>query len=226
MDEEFPSLMGSSSTNERDNRPHNRIDYTSLKQKGANKSEAKPKSTEEQFPSLWSANSSMSNFREAPTTPVYRNISGYQPAWSSSNNSTNETVPTSTKPSQQASSSSSGMITLTKKSGKNPAPMPSGIDDFPSLEIPANVITNDNKKPQNNGEAGKKKKNKSKKGGLIGEDLISARPSKLDNCIYCKPPGIKLDYQNLDILLIFYFIWYRCFKNKNFQRSIKFNICS
>ena len=189
MDEEFPSLLGSSSTNERDNRPQNRIDYTSLKQKRANKSEAKPKSTEEQFPSLWSANSSMSNFREAPTTPVYRNISGYQPAWSSSNNSTNETVPTSTKPSQQASSSSSGMITLTKKSGKNPAPMPSGIDDFPSLEIPANVIINDNKKPQNNGEAGKKKKNKSKKGGLIGEDLISARPSKLDNCIYCKPPG-------------------------------------
>ena len=189
MDEEFPSLMGSSSTNERDNRPQNRIDYTSLKQKGANKSEAKPKSTEEQFPSLWSANSSMSNFREVTTTPAYRNISGYQPAWSSSNNSTNETVPTSTKPSQQASSSSSGMITLSKKSGKNPAPMPSGIDDFPSLEIPTNVITNDNKKTQNNGEASKKKKNKSKKGGLVGEDLVSARPSKSNNCIQTRPLG-------------------------------------
>ena len=61
--------------------------------------------------------------------------------------------------------------------------MPSGIDDFPSLEIPTNVIINDNKKIQNNGEASKKKKNKSKKGGLVGEDLVSARQSKLNNCI-------------------------------------------
>ena len=53
-----------------------------------------------------------------------------------------------------------------------------GIDDFPDLEVPSKAASNDHKNSQNTGETGKKKKNKGKKGGFVGEDLVSARPSK------------------------------------------------
>merc|ERR1711994_30208 len=57
LDDEFPSLTGSIASNTNDKVSQKVIDYTNIKQKRNKKSEKQQKSSEEQSPSLWSANS-------------------------------------------------------------------------------------------------------------------------------------------------------------------------
>ena len=181
MEEDFPSLMGNKAPFNAQSGPSQKsINYADLKQKGPKQNTSQKKSAMgDQFPSLGTAASTLSNFRPAQSAPTYRNISGHQPAWQPSKGSSNiSTVPERRTPSESKIDSSSRMITLSKKSGKNPAPMPAGVDDFPDLEPSLKTNSDDKNVAQFNGVTQKKKKNKSKKGQLVGEDLVSVSSSE------------------------------------------------
>ena len=137
---------------------------------------------QEQFPSLGSAASTLMNFREAHSAPSYRNMSGYQPAWNSSKNTPHQNTQLQAEnPVKDNSDSVPRMLSLSKKNGKAPAPMPTGLDDFPDLKPISNMNGSEaNINIQANATNQKKKKNKSKKGQLVGEDLVSVSGSKFD----------------------------------------------
>lgn len=177
LDEEFPSLTGNNAPNLGSSEQF--INYGNLKQKGQTQNAPQQKaSPDEQFPSLGAAASGLTNFRPSQNTQIYRNISGHQPAWNSSKKSPIDgNTPEPPVPIQN-SDTSSGMITLKKKIGKSPAPMPEGIDDFPILQRNSTENLSETKKSdQGSLTTQKKKKNKNKKGMIVGEDLVSASSS-------------------------------------------------
>ena len=179
LDEDFPSLSG---TKEKAPRyPEPSINYGNIHQKmNKEKSPTKMLTPQEQFPSLGSAASTLMNFREAHSAPSYRNMSGYQPAWNSSKNTHHENTHFQAEKSIKDNSDSvPKMHTLSKKNGKAPAPMPTGLDEFPDLKPISNMNGSEGKIDiQANATNQKKKKNKSKKGQLVGEDLVSVSGSK------------------------------------------------
>jgi hypothetical protein len=177
LDEEFPSLTGNSVPNL--NSSEQSINYANLKKKGQKQNTPQPrKSPEEQFPSLGAAASSLTNFRLSQNTPTYRNISGHEPAWNPTKKSSNDDNITEQPAPIPNKDSSSGMITFKKKIGKSPAPMPQGIEDFPVLEKSAKENGSENKSDHAAATVQKKKKNKNKKGMIVGEDMVSVRSSK------------------------------------------------
>ena len=188
LDEDFPSLSGASAPCPNDAVPSKApINYEILKQQKPKQIFFQKRPTpEEQFPSLGAAASTLSNFQSTHSSSTYRNIAGYQPAWKSANESKNEKnqFEKSKKEKERSNDAKLGMLTLSKKSGKTPAPMPQGIDDFPDLKTKEKVKTFDsNHSGQLNVASQKKKKNKNKKGKIVGEDLISALSGKFNGII-------------------------------------------
>ena len=193
LDEHFPSLSGGSAPQTVNIKPKESIvGYRKTKQPTKPDSLKKQGSRAEQFPALGAAASTLSDFKTKNSTPTYRNITGHQPAWQPSTSSSNENVPTAQHTNQDnqqtqgqtsgpfQGNSTSGMITLSKKSGKTPAPMPEGIDDFPGLEATGkSTLVSDNNNGLSNSVSQKKKKKKNKNGTFVG-DLISA-PSGMFN---------------------------------------------
>ena len=165
------------------------VGYRKTKQPTKPDSPKKQRSPEEQFPALGAAASTLPDFKTKNSAPTYRNITGHQPAWQPSTSSSNENVPVAqhinqnNQQTQEQTSgplqenSKSGMVTLSKKSGKTPAPMPAGIADFPGLETTGNstLDSDNNNSGLCNSVSQKKKKKKNKNGTFVG-DLISATP--------------------------------------------------
>ena len=179
LDEEFPSLTGKSVPNL--SSTEQSINYANLKKNGQKQNAPQQrKSPEEQFPSLGAAASSLTNFCLSQNTPTYRNISGHQPAWNSTKKSSNDGTITEQPAPIQNKDSSSGMITFKKKIGKNPAPMPEGIDDFPVLEKSAKENGSEKKSDHAAATVLKKKKSKNKKGMIVGQDMVSVSSSKFN----------------------------------------------
>lgn len=151
MEQDFPSLPGAQAA-----LPSGVPSY-GPPAKGQKAVKVTSRRPEADFPSLPST--SMANYRPAP---VYRNMTGYQPAWTKPNDSDNIQQQPQVA-SNSNSSCDSKMVTLTKK-----AVAPAPDLDFPSLEQPSKPVEpSSNKKKANK----KKNNNNNKFGSLVGDDL-------------------------------------------------------